>query len=586
MAFVAIFSLNNSHLHSSPFFPLSEGDIGGGTGVRLIQTPDEIFKSRGEVYFKFNIPDQSEIKVLTRIISIDDVKGNEVYAYANRNEFNEFLKFHYSFTVLPPPSTLLKESDLNMGNSQKKDPGNINTVWNFYPTYQQYLDFMAGFANAYPSICRLDTIGTSVQGRLLLGVKISDSVAFKRSKPEIFYSSTIHGDEPLGYVLLLHLIDYLLSGYGIDTRITNMINNNQIYINPLANPDGTYHGGNNTVFGATRYNANNADLNRNFPDPQAGLHPDGLAWQPETVAFMKYADSTRFVESLNFHGGSEVFNYPWDTWAKLHPDDDWWQFVAREYADTVHAYGPSGYFTELMNGITNGYAWYQITGGRQDYTTYYKYGREATVEMSYVKTPAASLLLNYWTYQFHSLLNYIDQASFGVNGRVTDSVTGNSVYAKIFAAGHDFDNSWVYSKIPSGWYYRPVDQGSYTLVFSAPNYYSKTIDVSVARWATTHLNVRLIPLNIGIVNETKITTDPFVFPNPSDGIFRIVLPKSSANDYDIQIYNSNGASIIHQQIRVNGELFYPMNLTSLPKGIYFIRLTDGHIICQNKIVLL
>ena len=46
---------------------------------------------------------------------------------------------------------------------------------------------------------------------------------------------------------MLHLIDYLLTNYGTDTRVTNMINNMVIWINPLANPDGTYHGGNNTV---------------------------------------------------------------------------------------------------------------------------------------------------------------------------------------------------------------------------------------------------------------------------------------------------------------------------------------------------
>jgi murein tripeptide amidase MpaA len=88
---------------------------------------------------------------------------------------------------------------------------------------------------------------------------------------------------------MMHLIDYLLEGYGTDPRITEMIDNTEIFINPLANPDGTYHGGNNSVYGAQRYNANNIDLNRNYPDPADGPHPDGNAWQQETVAFMAYA---------------------------------------------------------------------------------------------------------------------------------------------------------------------------------------------------------------------------------------------------------------------------------------------------------
>ena len=46
-----------------------------------------------------------------------------------------------------------------------------------YPTYDQYVQMMQGFAAAYPGICLLDTIGYSVEGRLLLALKISDQVA-------------------------------------------------------------------------------------------------------------------------------------------------------------------------------------------------------------------------------------------------------------------------------------------------------------------------------------------------------------------------------------------------------------------------
>ena len=88
------------------------------------------------------------------------------------------------------------------------------------------------------------------------------------------------------------------------------------------------------------------------------------------------------------------------------------------------------------------------------------------------------------------------------------------------------------------------------------------------------------------MNEKSVMNDPFVFPNPSAGVFRIVLPVSSAIDYEMQIFNSSGVKVINQQIHGNGNIFYQMDLTSLPRGIYFIRLTDGKITCQNKIVLL
>ncbi|MBK6966466.1 MAG: hypothetical protein IPH20_21865 [Bacteroidales bacterium] len=70
---------------------------------------------------------------------------------------------------------------------------------------------------------------------------------------------------------------------------------------------------------ARRYNINGVDLNRNYPDPEDGDHPDGYAWQPETVAFMNFAGQHDFVAAANFHGGVEVVNYPWDTWATGRP---------------------------------------------------------------------------------------------------------------------------------------------------------------------------------------------------------------------------------------------------------------------------
>ena len=70
----------------------------------------------------------------------------------------------------------------------------------------------------------------------------------------------MHGDELTGYVLMLRFIDDILNKYNVDSRITNLVNEIDIWINPLANPDGAYAGGNNNVWGATRSNANFIDL--------------------------------------------------------------------------------------------------------------------------------------------------------------------------------------------------------------------------------------------------------------------------------------------------------------------------------------
>lgn len=544
---------------------------------------DSVFRERGEVYFRFSVNSRSEINELTRIISIDNVKGDEVTAYANRKEFTRFLDKNYTYTILPPPSTLLKESELNMGGAQTDQEG--RTVWNFYPTYPQYLDFMAGFATSYPSICRLDTIGTSVQGRLLLAVKISDSVQFERGKPQFLYTSSIHGNETTGYVLMLHLIDYLLSNYGTDQRITDMVNNTEIFINPLANPDGTYHGGNNTVSGAQRYNSLNVDLNRNYPDPDAGPHPDGNAWQKETIAFMDFADSSHFVLSMNFHGGAEVFNYPWDTWAKHHPDNDWFDFLGREYADTVHLYGPASYFTDLDNGVTNGYAWYTITGGRQDYMTYFQHGREVTLEISDDFILPASQLLNYWNYNYRSFLNYIEQANYGINGQVTDTLTGQPLKVKVNILLHDFDNSFIYSSLPTGWYFRPIDEGIYSLAFSAQGYFTKTVqNVSVSRWNTTRLDVQMVPLTIG-GTENMVRPGLSLFPNPTSGKTRVILPESGSLLSKVEVFNILGQSVQSTQAKTNAQNYLDIDLSSMKKGIYFIRVKQELNVYEGKLIL-
>ncbi len=455
---------------------------------------------RGEVYFRFNAIKPDDATILTNTISIDNVKGSLVFAYANHKEFDNFLKHNIDFEVLAVPS---EHETVNMTD----DPRQVLT-WNYYPTYPAYESIMAQFVTDHPDICRLITIGTLASGRKLLALKITDNPDVQENEPEFLYTSSIHGDETTGYVLMLHLIDYLLSNYGIDQRITDMVNNMEIYINPLANPDGTYHGGNNSVNGATRYNANNVDLNRNYPDPQAGSHPDGNAWQPETVAFMNFAVLHHFTMSANFHGGEEVVNYPWDTWSRLTADNAWWVYVSREYADTVHVNAPATYMSNYNNGITNGYAWYTITGGRQDYMNYFRNCREVTVEISATKLLPTNQLLNHWNYNYRSFLNFLEESTYGINGLVTDSMSGQPLNARVFIFGHDIDSSQVNTDPAVGDYHRLLKAGLYNVTFSSAGYISKTFPVQVADHQKLILNV---PLYDGRL-ASNFTSDTSMIP--------------------------------------------------------------------------
>ena len=337
----------------------------------------QYFKNNHEVYFKFFISDRTELNTLTRIISIDNFEGSTVYAYANETEFREFEKLNYTYTVLSHPGKLIQPE-------MSSDIEGI-TDWDVYPTYDAYLAMMYQFQSTYLNLCRIVDAGNTVQGRKILFAVISDNVTQRETEPQFMYTSSMHGDEITGYVLMLRLIDSLLTVYGTDSRITELVNNVEIWINPLANPDGTYRSGNSTVYGATRGNYNNYDLNRNFPDPIYGVYPDQ---QIETGRFRAIAEANNFALVANFHGGTEVVNYPWDTWTneypdyKHHPDEAWYQYISHLYADTCQANAPSTYMNGYDDGITNGGDWYVINGGRQDYTNYFSWGIESTIEIS------------------------------------------------------------------------------------------------------------------------------------------------------------------------------------------------------------
>lgn len=456
---------------------------------------DSIFQRKADLYIEFDRPvDFSVLYQLGKIISIDRLTEDKVIAVVTREQLLEFLQWNIPFNLLPSPWELLPPEELRMFDGSDKS----TYQWDAYPTYSAYISMMQQYASNYPNLCKLDTIGYSVQGRLLLAVKISDNVHQEEDEPEFLYTSTMHGDEVTGYVLMLRLIDYLLTNYGIDPTVTNLVNNIEIYINPLANPDGTYYGGDNTVSGARRNNANNYDLNRNFPEPSGNQYPGG-ARQPETQAFMDWAAERSFVMAANFHGGAELMNYPWDYTTTDHPDKQWWILVCTEYAQSAQNNSPSGYFDDYYTGfdspgVTEGGSWYIIDGSRQDYMNYYAHCKEVTNEISAQKMPAASTLPNYWNYNRQAFLLYMQQVLYGFRGIVTDSCTGQPIRAKIELVGHDAMNSFVYSSLPVGNYHRPVKAGTYTIRASAPGYVSKQYNnVAISDYSTVIRNFVLQP---------------------------------------------------------------------------------------------
>jgi len=422
------------------------------------------FSKRGEAYFSFKTEDKDVIRQLSKIISIDKIEDESIIAYANEQEFNKFLEFSIEPTILTPPSMLEEHVMFTLEDYNSKA---VN-AWDAYPTYEAYIAMMNDFQSSFPALCETIEFGTTVNSRKLMMCKLTSSLN-PNTKAKIHLSSTMHGDEVTGYVLMLRLIDYLLNNYATNPRIKNILDNAEVWICPNANPDGTYYTGNSNVTGARRSNGNNVDLNRNYPDYFAGNQNPNGAWQPETNAFKALQAEVKFHTGVNIHGGEAVCNYPWDNSNALTADNAWWVYVCREYADTVHVYN-SSYMTFMNNGITRGSVWYMIDGGRQDYANYYDHCREFCLEISVQKTPSASTLPNYWNWNYRSFLNYIEQALYGIHGTTTDGATGQPVHCSVTIQSHDHTNSHVYSNASTGYYARPIKAGTYTITYTASGY--------------------------------------------------------------------------------------------------------------------
>ena len=537
-----------------------------------VSVAKKFIEERGEVILEFDRPERDVLNEISRIISIDYVSEKFVRAYANQSGFSKFLEFGLDFIVLDPP-------DFDSEGPGTKSFSDLS-FFEKYPDYDEYDSIMQEFTLNYPSLCVLDTFGYSVEGRMLLVVKLSDNVTIDEAEPEFLYTSTMHGDETLGFVLMLRLIDYLLSNYGTNAYVTDLLDGTELWINPLANTDGFYR-----TAGRTRYNASGVDLNRNFPDPRVGANPDGHDYQPETLAMMQFMESRNFAMSANFHSGAEVVNYPWDTWSTRHADDDWLQFISHEYADTVQNYS-TGYMTGFNDGITNGYDWYMITGGRQDYVTYYLQGRETTIELDNDHYTPESQLNDFWEYNYRSLLNYAYQVSYGIQGVVTDSVTGMPLEAKIELVGHDFDSSMVFSEPGNGLYVRLLNEGSYELTFSSDGYFNKTISgLGVVNYQTTVLNVKLVPSGT-LISPLVETINLEIFPNPVSSELQLRFSISRPGALGFAIYNIMGRQLISikQEGFSMGQHTLSLNISNLPAGIFFVEVQGAEFTARKKFV--
>ncbi|MCF8274802.1 MAG: fibronectin type III domain-containing protein, partial [Flavobacteriaceae bacterium] len=541
---------------------------------------------KGELTFTFKVKNKAEIETFTKNLSIVNYnpKTNKVLAWANEKQFRDFESLNIPFEIPVSENEVdeafIYDNKVTAKNTNKTNKFAANTLSfpvSTYPTYAQYAQQMQDFENSFPALVKKISLGNTTEndGKELLFVKISDNVNTDEQEPKLMLTSSMHGDEIAGYPMMLSLIDYILTvyadtGHSDHARIKNLVENSEIWINPSANPDGTYYGspGNTSVTGSRRGNYNNIDLNRNYPDNVAGAHYDGNAYQTETLAFMALADAEHFVISANFHGGTELVNYPFDNAyvsQYTHPDGNWFEFTGVEYA--THAQNDSNTLGDMTYmtadddsniypspGVTHGAEWYRVYGGRQDYMNYYKQCKEITIELSDTKILPASQLVNYWLFNKNSLLDFLTQGTYGFRGVVKDAVSGNPINATVKIVGHDNYGSHTFTDISHGDYYRPIKAGTYDIIYESDCYQSFTLtNQTIADYETKVLaDVLLTPVASALPNglsASSITTNSA----------SISWNSASGNTFDLR-YREIGSST---WIDVLGLSSSPHNLTGL-----------------------
>ncbi|MEV0155913.1 M14 family zinc carboxypeptidase [Micromonospora sp. NPDC050686] len=260
--------------------------------------------------------------------------------------------------------------------------------WKAFRSYSEpggIRDELTATVARFPKLAKLETIGTTVQGKPILAVKVTKNARSvpDGTRPAVLYASNQHAREWITPEMTRRLLHHYLDNYGKDQEITSLVDTRELWFLPVANPDGydhTFTPGNRLWRKNLRDNdgdgqitsGDGVDLNRNFAYKwgydDEGSSPDfssetyrgtGPNSEPETKALDRLFQRIGFKFMINYHSAAELLLYGvgWQVSTPT-PDDVIFETMAGDDAHpAIPGYDPD-ISAELYttNGETDGHA--------------------------------------------------------------------------------------------------------------------------------------------------------------------------------------------------------------------------------------
>jgi PKD repeat protein len=422
----------------------------------------------GEMELRVTLKQRSELKPLLDITkNIEAASSNALQfrVYVTPEERERIISAGFISEVLIPD---LNDHYRNFWDNPMVPSG--------YYTYDQIIAIADSLAANFPSICKKELWGNSVGGRQLAALKISDNVNTDENEAEIMFDGGIHGDEVGGSQNVIMFARKLCLGYGTNTVVTEAVNTREIWLFLMVNPDGRVS--------MSRYNQNGVDCNRDngYMWDGEGFSPSANS-QPETKTLRDAILRNQFTCYTNYHSGIEIISYPWSYRSNAPRDQLHIDLLANVYSSA------SGYAGGMVYG--QGYnIMYAINGSTKDF----QYGSLGNVgwsiEISTDKQPPASQVQHFYDINEPAMLEVIKKCGWGIEGLVTDTLTGLPIRASVWA------NEYypVYTDPAVGDYHKFMAPGTYSLTVKANGYLSKTISgVVVPAQGSVVTNVQMVP---------------------------------------------------------------------------------------------